>query len=98
MLSTIELLELAKHRQGDVTDYRISKLLGTTTQNVSNYRRGVSKPANPVAMRLGELAGVDPVEAVISVNLERSTTPEDREVWEAMLQRLEHTKRGRKAS
>lgn len=88
MLSTVQLLDLARERQGGVTDYRISKLLGLTPKHVSNYRVGRSTPVNPVAMRLAELAGVDPMEAVAAVNLERSTSPEDREVWETMLRRL----------
>ena len=98
MLSTVELLDLARHRQGDVSDYRISKLLGISTSQFSNYRCGRATPANPVAMRLGELAGVDPLEAVAAVNLERATSPEDREVWSAMLSRLTQAKNGRKAS
>lgn len=98
MLSTIELLDLAKKRQGDVTDYRISKLLGLTPTRISNYRVGRSRPENPVAMRLAELAGVDPVEAVAAVNIERATTDEDRAVWEAILQRVSQSKKGRKTS
>ncbi|MGM9480318.1 hypothetical protein ACS5PN_03900 [Roseateles sp. NT4] len=88
MLSTIELLDLAKHRQGDVTDYRIAKLLGITSAHVTHYRSKGVKPSNPVAMRLAELAGVDPAEAVLAVNLERATSPEDREVWEMLLSRM----------
>lgn len=98
MLSTVELLDLARHRQGDVTDYRIAKLLGISTQNVSNYRTGRAMPINRVAMRLAELAGVDPLQAVAAVNLERSTTPEDRELWSAMLERVSHAKAGRRTS
>lgn len=88
MLSTIELLDRAKAAAGNVTDYRLAKILGLNPNAVSNYRTGRSSPVNPVAMRLGELAGVDPMEAVAAVNLERCRTPEDREVWEAMLARV----------
>lgn len=98
MLSTIELLDLAKERQGGVTDYRIAKMLGLTPTRISNYRVGRSTPLNPVVMRLAELAGVDQLEAVASINFERAPSPEDREIWAAMLQRLEQTKKGRKAS
>ena len=98
MLSTIELIDLAKHRQGDVTDYRISKLLGLRPSHVSGYRSGRSLPSNPIAMRLGELAGVDPVEAATVVNLERATTPEDREFWESVLSRVAPPKKARKAA
>lgn len=98
MLSTVELLDLARHHQGDVSDYRISQLLGLTPKHVSNYRVGRSRPENPIAMRLAELAGVDPVEAVAAVNIERATSPEQRAVWEAILQRVSQSKKGRKTS
>jgi predicted transcriptional regulator len=98
MLSTVELLDLAKRRQGDVTDYRIAKFLGVSTQNVSNYRTGRNTPKNPIAMRLGALAGVDPLEAVAAVNLERATSEEDREVWQSMLQRLSASGKQNRAS
>lgn len=98
MLSTIELLDLAKEHQGGVTDYRISKLLGLTPKHVSNYRTGRNTPVNPVAMRLGELAGIDPLEAVAAVNLERASSPEDREVWEIMLARLQASSKRKKAA
>lgn len=91
MLSTIELLDLAKERQGGVTDYRISKLLGVSTQHVTHYRRNGVRPSNPIAMRLGELAGVDPVEAVIAVNLERASTDAELEVWRSLHERLKST-------
>lgn len=98
MLSTVEMLDMARHRQGDVSDYRIAQLLGLKPQHISTYRNTPTKPSNPVAMRLAELAGVDPTEAVLWVNLERATTPEDREVWEIMLARLSATAKRKKAS
>lgn len=98
MLNTIELIELAKHRQGDVTDYRIAQLLDLKPQQISGYRNRGICPSNPVAMRLGELAGVDPLEAVASINFERASDPRDREVWAAMLARLSQAKKGRKTS
>lgn len=98
MLSTVELLDLARHRQGDVSDYRIAKLLEVGQPTVSRYRQGQSQPTNPVTMRLAELAGVDPAEAVAWVNIERANSDEDRQVWEFMLQRLSTTAKRKKAS
>lgn len=98
MLKTVDLIEMAKHRHGDVTDYRIGKLLGIDPSKISVYRRTSSKPGNSIAMRLGELAGIDPLEAVALVNLERASTEEEREVWEAMVSRLSQAKKGRKTS
>lgn len=88
MLSSLDLIDLARHRQGDVSDYRISKLLGVSTAALSNYRTGRSSPANSIAVRLAELAGVDPAHALVSVNMERATTDEEREMWEKLALRL----------
>lgn len=98
MLSTVELLDIARQRAGDVSDYRIAQLLKVKPNQISMYRNTATKPSNPVAMRLGELAGVDPAEAVALVNLERASSPEDREVWEIMLARLTASAKRKKAA
>lgn len=97
MFSTTDLLDRAKAAAGDVSDYRIAQLLGVPRATVSGYRRGVSRPENPIAMRLAELCGLDPVEVVASVNLERAKSETDRELWEMILQRCRPGKAARKA-
>lgn len=92
MLSTNELLDLAKVVQGGVTDYRLSKLLEVSNQHISNYRNNPITPSNPVAIRLAALCGLDPVEVMIWVNLERAKTAPDREAWQMMLDRVSPAK------
>jgi DNA-binding IclR family transcriptional regulator len=91
VLSVIELIDLARERQGGVSSYRIAKLLGINPNSMSNYRSGRSLPANSIAMGLAELAGLDPLETVCMLNLARATTDEDREVWEKLLVRVART-------
>jgi predicted transcriptional regulator len=91
MISTVQMLDAARQRLGDVSDYRLAKVLGVNPNAVSNYRVGRSCPSNPIAMRLAALAGVDGLEAVVAVNIERAQTPEDRHVWEKMLERVTPT-------
>lgn len=45
-------------------------------------------------MRLADLCGLDPVEVVASVNLERAKSETDRELWEMILARCAGPKRG----
>lgn len=92
MLSTIELLDRAKSVAGDVSDYRLAQLLGVPATTVSNYRVGRSRPENPISMRLADLCGLDPVEVVASVNLERAKSETDRELWEMILKRCKPVK------
>lgn len=98
MFSAVALVELARKRQGGVSDYRIAKLLDIHPNGVSGWRHQGKLPSNPVAKGLAELAGVDPVEAVLQVNLARATTPEEREVWEMALARLAPTNPQKKAA
>jgi len=88
MLSTTDLLDLAKARAGGVSDYRLAKLLEVEQVTVSNYRTGRSQPKNPIAMRLAELCGLDAAEVVLWVNLERASSDSDRAVWQMLLARL----------
>lgn len=81
MLSTVDLIDRARHAQGDVSDYRVAQLLDLKPSQISAYRHRRICPSDPVAARLGELAGVHPLEAVFGAHLERATTPEEREIW-----------------
>jgi predicted transcriptional regulator len=92
LLSTLDLLERAKAAAGGASDYRIAQLLGVPRTTVSNYRNGVTRPENPIAMRLADLCGLDPVEVVASVNLERAKSETDRELWEMILKRCRPVK------
>jgi transcriptional regulator with XRE-family HTH domain len=88
MFSAIDLVDRARAAQGGISDYRIAKILGIHPNSVSGWRTAGKLPSNPIAMRLAELAGVDPVETMLAVNIERSTTPADREAWEKVLARV----------
>lgn len=83
-----ELLDAAKTAQGIASDYRLAKLLGVPGGTVSNYRRGANFPANSIAWRLGELAGIDPATAMIGCNLERTSNPADRALWRELGRRI----------
>lgn len=88
MLSTVQLLDLARTRLRVPSDYALAKVLGVPRSTVSHYRVGRSVPENSIASRLGELCGLDPLEVVCWVNLERSRTDKEREVWACMGRRL----------
>lgn len=98
MFSTVELLDAARRHQGDVTDYRLAKLLGKPQATISNYRTGRTLPENPIAMRLAELAGVDPAAAVLAVNLERAKSEDERRVWEMLAARVLPASRRKRTS
>ncbi|WP_414708876.1 helix-turn-helix domain-containing protein [Roseateles sp.] len=86
------MLERAKTATGGASDYRIAQLLGVPRTTISNYRTGLRVPENPIAMRLADLCGLDPVEVVASVNLERAKSETDRELWKMILTRCRPVK------
>lgn len=93
MKSTIDLLDLARARNGGCSDYRLAQLLGVPPSGIGNYRKGRSKPANPIAARLAELCGLDAAQVICWINMERATTPADRETWKFLLSRVRPHKR-----
>ncbi|MDN3544647.1 helix-turn-helix domain-containing protein [Kinneretia asaccharophila] len=97
MLSTVQLLDIARAHQGGVSDYRIAKLIGINPNAISNYRTGRSVPAEPIAMRLAEVAGVDPAEAIFALNAERASDEGMREFWLSQLRRVAGTSRRKTA-
>lgn len=84
MLRTIELLDLAKKRQGNVSDYRLARLLGVTQPTVTGYRQGRSRPAASTLARLAELCGIDPRAVLVWIEVERAERAKDpaaKELW-----------------
>ena len=98
MLTTNELLDLAREVQGGVSDYRLAQLLDVDQPRIPGYRAKRSKPSNSVSARLGELCALDPLVAVCWVNIERCSTEDEREVWRLVLARLNAEKAPVKAA
>lgn len=88
MLSTLELLDLAKQRQGIASDYRLAQLLGVRQPTMTGYRKGRTRPDFSVCMRLGELCGLDPHKVVLWVQVDRAQTEIDRQIWREIGERL----------
>lgn len=84
MLSILEVLDLARARQGGVSDYRLAQLLGVKQPTVSGYRSGRTVPDMPVLARLSELSGVDIRCLMLWAEAQRAASPEARELWEKL--------------
>jgi len=82
MHTTTELLDLLSERNGGVSDYRLSRLIGVRRTAVSNWRRGVSHFGNAEAIRVAKLLNFDPAYVMACANRERSRTDEERAIWE----------------
>ena len=90
-MRTADLIDAAKARQGWPSDYRLGKVLGVTSQTVSQWRSGVSYPELLSIYRLAEFAGQEPAAVVASIEYERAQRngrSDAAGAWEAMLSRL----------
>lgn len=71
MLTTQQLLDAAKSAQGAKSDYRLARLIGIGDNALYNYRHGRT-PDDSRAMRIAELAGIDPGYVLLCMAAERA--------------------------
>lgn len=88
MLTTAELLGLAKDRQGIPSNYRLAKVLDIPINTISRWNTGKTKPDDDMCVRLAELAGLDPGQVVASIRAERCEPGPMRDVWAGVAERL----------
>lgn len=89
MLKTGQLLDLARRRQGGVSDYRLAQLLGVDQTTVTAYRKGRSKPSNPVLTRLSGLCELDCELVFLWLAHERADSPQARSIWSRIVDAYE---------
>lgn len=97
-LTVDRVLEAISARHGLKSDYSICKLLGISTQVVSNWRHGRSLPDERMCAKLAEAAGIDPLVLAASMQAQRSKTAEARSLWEAIAARLQVAAHGMAAA
>lgn len=72
---TLALMDAARSAHGDCSDYVLSKLLGVNTSATTAWRKRGLHMSDAYAARCAEIAGIDPVAAVIRVAAEREKGP-----------------------
>lgn len=92
MKTTIEWLDAARAASEIQSDYALAKALGITRGALSSLRNGRTHLADTTAVRIAELAGVDPLAVIASAHIEREAKrPAVRQVWEDLLRRVGST-------
>lgn len=84
-------LDLLSERHDNATDYRLSKLLGTTTQNISHYRHGRRQLGDTIARRIAELLNLHPLTVISAINAERATDSETASMWRDFAKLARHS-------
>lgn len=90
-MQTRELLAAVKAAQAIPSDYRLARFLGVTDNTVSNWQHGRRRPDDAMALRLAELAGVDPGAVLAGLAAERATDAGAAAAWRSVAARLAST-------
>ena len=88
MGTTVNFLDAVKSRRGVISDYQLAKIIGVSQQTVSRYRVGKDYLGDSTAIRVAELLEIDPAIVVAAAHAERAKKPEERRVWEGIIQKL----------
>lgn len=90
-MKTAELLDQARQVAGLPSDYALAKVLGVTTQLVSNWRHGRKYPSSFALFKLALLARRDPAEVTAELETERAERAGDMDqagAWRELMRKL----------
>ena len=84
MYTSSETIEAIKRHLGNVSYYKIAKKLGTSTQNVSNWKKGKSSMSPIIRMRAGKLLNqpenVQLIYGILETNGKELTTEDKKQI------------------
>lgn len=81
MTETQELLEAARAELGNVTDYRLAKVLEIPRQRMSEYVKGTENADAYACVRLAIVLNRDPLEVIAQVEAASARSQVKREFW-----------------
>lgn len=84
MRCTVEYLDAVKIKHGLKSDFALANKLKVVPSALINYRRGLSRFGDGMAIKVAEALDIDPAEILAVVNAERTKSPEARETWTRM--------------
>ncbi|MFL1484909.1 helix-turn-helix domain-containing protein [Marinobacter sp. LN3S78] len=85
--ATKKYLEIIRKQYGGCSDYRIAQLLDVSRSCVSRWSKGNGTIGDEPAARLADLCGLDPVEVLTEIYIERSPSETTRHYFEEVLKR-----------
>lgn len=88
MTTTSTYVQMIERQYSATTGKEVADLLGVAEMSVSRYRNGSKGFADDVAIRAASLLGLDPEQILIELHEERAETPETRQIWRQLRERL----------
>lgn len=87
-MRTPEYLDLLREKLHLPSDYALQKPLNVSKSAVSNYRNGRDFFSDAIAVRVAELAGIEPWKVLLDSHIERSKTPETKAAWVDLAEKI----------
>ena len=84
MSYTTELIDRFKAAKGVESDYAAAKALGIRPNRISNYRCDVSHADDKTAVILADALGLDRLETIARINMDRATDRDDKAFWKSI--------------
>lgn len=88
MSNTIALLDKARDLCRPATDYRLAKTLEISPTTISRCRRHGGTLNNQAVLKLAAFLGQDFKSVLALVELDRATTPKERDFWDRIAPRI----------
>lgn len=89
MRTIIDVLDRAKQVQKVKSDYKLSLCIGIGESSLSSYRLGKNLPDEINCSKLAQAMGEDPALLTVEMQAQRAKTPEARQIWVSIAQRLQ---------
>jgi predicted transcriptional regulator len=86
-LATKKYMDILREHYNGCSNYRIAQLLGVTKGCVSRWSNGKNGMGDEAAARLADLCGLDGVEVLTELYLERAKSRATRHYFEEVLKR-----------
>ena len=87
-----DYIDLAMAKQGFDSERALGRALGFKGNPVNHWRSKRAWPADETMIRLAEVAGVDPVWALVELNIWRSPPGQARQGYETLRSLLERSR------
>lgn len=89
MQSIAKLLDKAKQKNGLASDYKLALVMGISHGSLISYRSKKTLPDSRVISKICALTGDDPALLAVQIEAERAKTPEAKQLWFSIAQRLQ---------
>jgi plasmid maintenance system antidote protein VapI len=86
--NTVKLMDAAMSAQGIPSYYKLARVLGVSNNTMTKWKQERSAPADSMAARLAEMAGLDPDVVLAELAADRAGDDETRARWRGIAERL----------